>query len=462
MSSAPLRFEKEVPVPVGARDLEAWHFAPGAFQRLVPPWDKVRVIEEPDAIHDGARAVLQLKAGPVATTWVAEHRDCHPGEGFTDVQVKGPFAQWEHRHEFKDLGEGKSLLRDAIAYRLPMGMLGNVAAGWWVKRKLERTFRYRHAVTQMDLERRAEEPSASAPMTILITGGTGMIGRALETYLRMRGHEVRRVTRHPKRDSDVRWDPQKGEMDLAPQARVDAAVHLAGENVAGGRWTAARKKRILESRRRGTALLCEKLAALERPPKALVSASGANYYAQGTDDAQTEESPKGAGFLSEVCEVWEAGTQIAEAAGIRVTRLRIGVVLSPSGGALAKMLPAFRFGVAGRLGSGKQRFTWIGLPDLVDVMSRALVDERYEGVINAVAPEVVTNAAFTQTLAGVLRRPAFIPVPAKALHLALGEEMAEETLLADLHLAPSRLQRLNYPFRFPQLDGALRFLLGRE
>jgi hypothetical protein len=211
--------------------------------------------------------------------------------------VTGPFAHWKHVHAFNPEGEGASELVDEVTYRLPFGLAGRLFGGGIVRKKLERTFRYRHALTKLDLERMATEPQGdNAAMTVLNTGATGMIGAALEAFLRMRGHRVRRVTRHPSRPGDVRWDVEAGVLDLPQEDRIDAVVHLAGENIAGGRWSEERKRRILESRRLGTRLLCETLAAREQRPGVLVSVSGANYYATGTEAPQDEASPRGTGF----------------------------------------------------------------------------------------------------------------------------------------------------------------------
>lgn len=453
-------FRKSTTIAVPASKLSEWHLKPGAFQRLTPPWERVEVVEEPVEIADGSRAVIKTKIGPIALPWIAEHRDCDPGKSFTDVQIKGPFASWKHLHSFIEVDDQSSTLSDSIDYQLPLGILGRVFGGGFVRTKLERTFSYRHSLTKMDLERRSTEPVGPS-LTVLVTGGTGMIGRALEGYLRMRGHRMRRVTRRPSRPDDVQWDPAKGTFNLPADAKIDAAVHLAGENVAGGRWTDARRKRILESRRQGTQLLCEKLAALNQPPEVLISASGVNFYQTGTDEPVDESAPRGDGFLSDVCEVWEASTAAAEAANIRVVHLRLGVVLSPAGGALGKMLPAFQLGVAGRLGSGEQRMAWIALDDVIDIIHRAITDDRYRGTINGVAPDVITNREFTKSLAATLHRPALLPAPAMALQLALGKQMANETLLADLAIAPGKLESLGYPFRFPRISSALAFMLGR-
>ena len=458
------QFHKTTRIEVPAAQLERWHFRPGAFQRLTPPWERVEVVEEPGEISDGARAVIRTKViGPISAAWIAEHKDCIAGKSFTDVQLKGPFAQWTHVHTFSAIDETSCTLDDSIDYRLPLGFLGKIFGGGFVRTKLDRTFRYRHAVTKMDLERQATEPGAdNKAMTLLVTGATGMVGSALEGYLRMRGHHVRRVTRRPTRPDDVRWNPRKGEFDLPRDTTIDAVVHLAGENVAGGRWNEARRQRIIESRRQGTQLLCETISKLNRPPSVLISASGVNYYEAGTKMPVDESAPRGTGFLSDVCEIWESGTSAAEAAGIRTVHLRIGVILSPAGGALAKMLPAFQLGAAGRLGAGTQRMAWISLDDVIDIIHRATQDGRYTGAINAVAPDIITNSDFTRTLAETLHRPAILPIPAIALQLALGEQMANETLLADLAIAPGKLEALGYPFRFPKLDSALTYMLGRS
>lgn len=455
-------FRRITGIDASAVELERWHMRPGALQRLSPPWERLRVVEEPVEISDRARAVLKVKMGPLWMTWVAEHQDCQPGASFTDVQVDGPFAYWKHTHHFRPIGAERCELEDEVHYRLPLGILGKVFGGAITRTKLERMFRYRHALTKLDLERLPTEPTLGGEAkTVLVTGATGMVGSALEAFLRMRGIAVRRVTRSPSRAGDVRWDPAADEMDLPKDAKIDAVVHLAGESIAGGRWSEARKRRIIESRRQGTRLLCKKLAALDRRPEVLVNASGVNYYRTGTPDAQDESAPRGSGFLSDVCDVWEGETATAADAGIRTVRLRLGIVLSPAGGALAKMLPPFQFGLGGRLGAGSQHMPWVALDDVIDVMYRALCDDRYEGAVNVVAPDVITNAQFTRALAATLHRPRVLPVPAFALKLAFGEQMAEETLLADLCVAPAKLQALGYAFRFPCISGALAYLLGR-
>jgi uncharacterized protein (TIGR01777 family) len=273
---------------------------------------------------------------------------------------------------------------------------------------------------------------------------------------------VTRLVRSQPRPSaaEIQWDPEKGVHDLSGLEGVDAVVHLAGENIASGRWTAERKARIRDSRVNGTRALCEALVRLSRPPKVLVSASATGYYGNRGTELLTEESPAGQGFLAEVCQAWEEATAPAVQAGIRVVPLRIGLVLSPRGGVLAKIRWPFASGLGGPVGSGEQYMSWIALDDVVGAIHHVLLHETLRGPINGVAPHPVTNKEFVTTLGRILKRPTFLPLPAAALRFALGE-MAEELLLSSTRVEPRRLVESHYTFRYPQLEGALRSLLGR-
>jgi uncharacterized protein (TIGR01777 family) len=259
----------------------------------------------------------------------------------------------------------------------------------------------------------------------------------------------------------VRWDPEKGEVDAAGLEGLDAAVHLAGENVGSGRWTAARKAAIRDSRVKGTRLLCEALAGLARPPETLVCASAVGYYGDRGEEVLTEESPPGAGFLPEVSREWEAASGAASRKGIRVVTLRIGMVLSPKGGALARMLPLFRAGLGGVIGGGRQYVSWVALDDLPNIILHTLQRGDLRGPVNAVAPRPVTNREFTEALGKALSRPTPLPVPAFALRLAVGGEMADALLLSSARVVPKRLIDTGYAFLSAELEPALRRLLGR-
>lgn len=301
-------------------------------------------------------------------------------------------------------------------------------------------------------------------LTVAVTGASGLIGSALVRSLRQDGHRVLRLVRsRPGEGGDeVFWDPARGEIDAAALEGVDAVVHLAGENVGEGPWTAERKRRILESRVKGTRLVAEAVAGLPRPPRVLVSASGTGYYGSRGDERLDEDSGPGTGFLAEVCREWEAAAAPAREAGVRVVSLRTGIVLAAEGGALAKMLLPFRLGVGGKVGSGKQWLSWISLPDVVAVVRFAIESSELRGPVNTAAPGVVTNEEFTRTLGRVLGRPTLFTVPAVALRLALGRDMADDTLLASQRTVPGKLQRAGFHFRHPELEGALRAALGRE
>jgi uncharacterized protein len=295
---------------------------------------------------------------------------------------------------------------------------------------------------------------------VSVTGSSGMLGSALVASLIADGHSVIRLIRREPRPGEcaLRWDPSSGAVAQAPNpALADAVVHLAGANVAS-RWTAARKRLIHESRVVTTRRLVETLSRLPNPPAVFVSASAIGYYGHRGDEILTEESGPGTGFLAEVAREWEAASAPAIVRGVRVVNLRIGIVLSPARGALAKMLLPFRLGLGGAYGGGAQWMSWIALEDVIGAFRHVLATETLRGPINAVAPAPVTNAEFTRTLARVLRRPTLLPMPASALRLVLGE-MAE-LLLSSQRVTPSRLQASGYTFRHPTLEDALRSALG--
>jgi uncharacterized protein (TIGR01777 family) len=297
-------------------------------------------------------------------------------------------------------------------------------------------------------------------MNVLVTGSTGLVGSALVRFLVAGGHRVTRLVRSPQTTTEPAaiWDPDKGEIDAAALEGLHVVIHLAGENIAGGRWNAERKARIRNSRVQGTRLLSETLARLTRPPKALLSASAIGYYGSRGDEMLREESYPGTDFLADVCRDWEAAAGPARDKGIRVVSMRIGVILSAQGGALVKMLTPFKFGAGGRVGNGRQYMSWITLDDVIGAIHHCGMTESLQGPVNLVAPNPVTNLEFTKTLGRVLWRPTIMPLPAFAARLMFGE-LADALLLSSTRVAPGRLLATNYVFGFPQLEGALRHLL---
>jgi len=477
---------RSVRLPVPADELFAWHERPGAFERLAPPWQRVEVLESDGSVRDGARVRIRARVAPPALApifpavdpllallvrdeWLVEHRDYRPGGAlqFRDVMLEGPFAHWSHLHRVQPRGPDASLLTDSVEFALPLGALGGVVARDFVTDELERLFTYRHAVTTADLARHAGARARGlAPMTIAVTGASGMIGSALVPFLTTGGHTVVRVGRGAPQPSasaqlrDVRWDPTRGQLDPAALEGVDAVVHLAGANV-GGRWTAAYQAEILHSRVDSTRLLAETIARMARPPRVLVSMSAVGYYGDRGDEVLDEQSPPGRGFLAGVTQQWEAAADPARAAGVRVVHPRLGVVLSPKGGALARLLPPFALGAGGPTGSGRQWWSVVALDDVVGALHFMLARDGLAGPVNVSLPEPVRNADFARALARVLGRPALVPTPAFALRLALGRQQADEMVLASQRVVPQRLLDAGFTFQHPTVEAALRFELGR-
>ena len=296
-------------------------------------------------------------------------------------------------------------------------------------------------------------------MNILLTGSTGLIGSELGSYLSGNRHHVIRLVRRPAaRTDEISWDPASGTLDVQAIEGLDAVVHLAGENIASGRWTARKKRRIWDSRIQGTQLLARSLSSLFDPPKVLVSISAIGYYGDRGEEQLAEGSEPGTGFLPELCREWEAATQPAVIRGIRVVTPRVGMVLSAKGGALSRMLPLFRAGIGARIGNGRQYMSWIAIDDLVGVINHAIFNESLRGPVNAVSPNAVTNWEFSQALGRVFSRPVRFSAPSAALRILFGK-MGDEVLLSSARVIPARLAQSGFRFQFTELEPALRHIL---
>lgn len=448
-------------LPSSAAEAFCWHARSGAFQRLVPPWAPVR-LEQFEGIREGDRAVLRIGPGPLALRWVAEHHDVIDGRQFCDRQVRGPFVHWNHTHRFEPVGDkGQCRLVDQIDYALPGRGLGETLASW-LEPELRRQFAYRHRVTRRDLEVHRGYNVEDRSLTIAVSGSTGLVGSQLVPFLTTGGHTVKPLVRsRPTGEHEILWDPRTQTVETEKLEGVDAVIHLAGESVFGW-WTEAKKRCIYDSRADGTRLLAEALAVLDDPPEVFVSASAVGYYGDQGGRVVTEEtSPRQGGFLTEVCRAWEKATEPAAAAGIRTVQARIGVVLSPAGGALGVQWPVFWLGLGGEVGAADQYLPWIALDDVLGGLYHLLWREDVSGPVNLTAPSPVSTAEYAQTLARVLRRPLSFRVSPRLLRACLGE-MAEEMILKSARVVPERLQDTGYDFAYGELEHALHHLLGRQ
>lgn len=295
-------------------------------------------------------------------------------------------------------------------------------------------------------------------MNILVTGATGLVGSVLVPHLEAQGHRIRKLVRtEPAADNEFFWDPEET-LDMSSLKDLDSVIHLAGESISEGRWTAEKKARIRESRVKGTKLLAGSLAELSHPPKTLICASAMGYYGDRGAEILTEGASPGTGFLPEVCQQWEAAAEPAKEKGIRVVYLRFGLILSSKGGALKKMLPPFKMGVGGKVGSGDQYYSWIAIDDVSGVIDHVLKNESVEGPTNIVSPNPITNLEFTKAIGRVLHRPTLFAIPSTAARLAFGE-MADALLLSSTRVHPEKLLATNYVFRYPELEGALHHVI---
>ncbi|HSH94935.1 MAG TPA: TIGR01777 family oxidoreductase [Roseimicrobium sp.] len=452
-----ITFQSHILAPADA--VYDWHARPGALERLTPPWEKVQIVEKTGGLENGSRVTLETRFGPFATRWVAEHHDCVINDHFRDRQISGPFKSWDHLHRFRSDGTQASVLEDQIRFTLPLGKLGKLFGLHYTRQRLKRMFLYRHATTAADVRLHLEYENRPR-LRIAISGASGMVGTSLTHFLTTGGHTVIPIVRKRGTREEILWNPTDGTIDRERLSGCDAVIHLAGDNIAGGRWTTEKKARIRNSRVDTTALLAKTLASMQRGPRTLICASAIGIYGDQGDRMLDETSPKGDGFLADVGEAWESAAAPAMTAGLRVVFTRFGIILTPAGGALQKMLPPFLAGAGGAVGSGRQYWSWVSIEDVLGILHFALMEERISGPVNTVAPHSVTNREFTEALARVLHRPALLPLPASLAKLAFGE-MAEATLLASTRVQPAALQQLGYRFRHPDLAAALEFLLGR-
>ena len=436
-------------MPVSADELCAWHGRPGAFERLNPDFAPVTVEERTGGLEVGARTAIS-GVGPLGQRWVAQHTAYEAGRMFRDEQVSGPFKKWVHTHRFEPKSENTSELVDQIDYELPLGGLGSFFGGGFTTATLERMFAYRQALTRNDLTRHAA--FATKPrLTIAVTGASGLVASALVPFFSTGGHTVRPVKRTGT------------QFDASALEGADVVVNLAGAGVADSRWTDERKKLLIDSRVDYTRRLIAAVKTSGTRPKVWIQGSAIGIYGDRGDEQLTEDSKvgqpgdTGPAFLAKLCQEWEAaGLEGAQ----RVVDLRIGLVQSARGGALSKLLPAFKLGAGGPIAGGKGWQSWISLEDLLGVILFCAYTDSISGPVNAVAPHAVTSLEYAKVLGRVIGRPSFAPLPAFVLRTLFGE-LADGALLASQRVSPGRLTAAGFRFVYPMLEDALRFTLGR-
>lgn len=458
-------FRKQTHIPISQQELYDWHASGGAFSRLAPPWEEIEIVEWKGGIQSqdkkswaqfgdiskGAQVILRTKVGPIWQTMHAEHVAHVQPEMFCDEMRKGPFAHWAHTHRFVCVDEKHAILDDEIEYRLPFSPISDWVAGGFVRRKLEKMFRFRHRRTLHDLEQKMKYDTT--PKKIAITGARGLVGSELCAFLRGMGHTVFTVSREKgdeeqkilSFDNPLSWEG------------LDVVVHLAGEPIAD-RWTVEKKQRIKNSRSEMTHRLAVLLSKLDHPPELLISASAIGLYGDREDEEITEDSAVGTGFLSEVCQQWEHAVRPAKEKGIRCVHPRIGMVLTPKGGALKKMLLPFRMGAGGPVGSGKQWMSWISMDDLIDLFYFIMNTPQIQGPINATAPNPVRNRDFGSALGHALSRPACIPLPSFVVRFVFGE-MGQALLLEGARVLPKKAQDGGFSFSHSTLESCFKDML---
>lgn len=428
-----------------------WHLSPGAIYRMIPPWEKVEVVSHggnPSQV--GSTVVLNAKIGPFSFIWEVKHAEFIEGKSFTDIQVKGPFTYWKHTHTVYPIGDSSCEWEDTIEFIAPFSILNPR-----IEKKLKRMLEWRHRRLRNELYIERRYPAE--PMRILISGTSGLVGSEVYSLLRSQGHEVVRLLRKgksKKKGGGVYWDPSTGDLEKEDFEGFDAVIHLAGKNIAHF-WTKKQKKEIFISRCRDSWLLSQVLLRMLHPPKTLICASAVGYYGDGGKETLVENSPKGKGFLADVCQKWEESTLGIENRGTRGVHTRFGIVLSSKGGMLARVLPLFRMGLGAVLGTGKQYVSWISLDDVAYGIYHTLLTKEIEGPVNFTAPAQETSRSFSEKIARAVHRPLFLRIGKAPLRFALGE-MAEEMLLTSVFAPPEKLKATGYQFVHPTLEETLK------
>jgi len=442
-----------------------WYNSPGAFRRIMPEWEGI-IPMNAGALENDDETIFKVGIGPIRQTWVAKHHSVIPGETFADRMMRGPFGAWNHVHRFDSTGAGKTTIYDDVEYKLPLHFVTGWSAGLTVLPRMRQMFKYRS--TRVDSDIKQIQATANQPrQKVLVSGSTGMIGLQLCAFLETAGHDVYRLLRpKTKLPADVnsekviRWNDLTGDVLEGDMNGFDSVIHLAGAGIGDKRWSKKRKQLIRDSRVIPTENLSRVLASLDKPPKTLLSGSAIGFYGDRGSEVLDEKSKSGSDFLAEICSEWEEASSQAKDAGIRVVNLRTGIVVSPLGGALSKLLLPAKMGGGGPVGGGKQIQSWISLDDEIFAIHHLMMTESCTGPYNLTSPNPVPQKKFAKILGRVIRRPAFMPLPGFMIRIMFGE-MGKKLVLEGQHVEPSRLLESGFEFTYNDLESCLRNCLGR-
>lgn len=452
-------YSKKTKIEASVEKAFAWHAREGAISRLTPPWAPLKMISRTgEGINKGVRIKFRLKLFKIPMTWEAEHIEYQKNKFFKDHQLQGPFAKWEHAHIFRSDSDDSFTMEDNVEFKLPFGILSRPFYRY-AKKEFGRMFSYRHRVLKYDLENHAFETKKKR---ILISGASGTIGSALVPFLQTLGHNVIRLVRKKENllQDELFWDPYKGVLNIEQAGQIDAVINLNGVDISQGKWTDKQKRKIIDSRVIPTKLLVKKIKNLEHKPKVFISSSAIGFYGDRGETILKEKASHGKSFISKVCKKWEDASEKALDAGIRTVQLRTGVVLTPAGGALARMHLPFKTGCGAVLSDGRQYMSWISMDDAISAIVHILNNNNINGAVNLTSPNPVTNKEFSKTLANAFLKKVFLKIPKFTAFLLWGE-MGQETLLASARVTPDKLLESGFSFQHEMLLPALKEMLGR-
>ncbi len=459
------KFAHQADHEASKKEIWNWYNSKGAFRRIMPEWEGI-IPMNAGALENDDETVFKVSLGPIKQKWVAKHHSVIPGEQFADRMMRGPFGAWNHVHKFESVSDNVTTIYDDVEYKLPVHFLTGWSAGITVLPRMRQMFRYRSTRVTNDIKQ-IQASSELPRQRVLVSGSTGMIGLQLCAFLETAGHEVHRLMRvETKLPPDVnssqviRWNDRTGEIIEGDMNGFDTVIHLAGAGIGDKRWSKKRKQFIRDSRVIPTENLSKVLSKLNEPPKSLLCGSAIGFYGNRGTEVLDESSSPGSDYLADVCGQWESASKYAKDSGIRVVYLRTGIVISPLGGALSKLLLPANLGAGGPVGGGKQMQSWVSLDDEVYAIHHLMMNQSSEGAYNLTAPNPVSQKQFAKVLGRVLRRPGFMPLPGFMIKIMFGE-MGQKLVLEGQNALPNRLQESGFEFTYSDLESCLRNCLGK-